>query len=48
MSAESAETSESTEKDDTVFLISWTYPAEAEEGFGARLAQITDTFERSR
>lgn len=44
----SAESVESTEKESTVFLISWTYPAEAEEGFGARLAQITDTFERSR
>ncbi len=39
---------ESEKKDGTVLLISWTYPAEAEEGFGARLAQITGTFERSR
>ena len=28
----------------TVYVISWEYPAEAAEGFGARLAQIANTF----
>ena len=30
---------------DTVYVISWEYPAEAAEGFGARLGRIADTFE---
>ena len=30
---------------DTVYVISWEYPAEAAEGFGARLGQIADTFQ---
>ena len=29
---------------DTVYVISWEYPAEAAEGFGARLGQIANTF----
>ena len=29
----------------TVYVISWEYPAEAAEGFGARLGRIADTFE---
>ena len=31
--------------DGTVYVISWEYPAEAAEGFGARLAQIANTFQ---
>lgn len=31
--------------DGTVYVISWEYPAEAAEGFGARLAQVANTFE---
>ena len=30
---------------DTVYVISWEYPAEAAEGFGARLGQIANTFQ---
>ena len=30
---------------DTVYVISWEYPAEAAEGFGARLGQIAESFE---
>ena len=30
---------------DTVYVISWEYPAEAAEGFGVRLEQIAGTFE---
>lgn len=30
---------------DAVYVISWEYPAEAAEGFGARLGRIADTFE---
>ena len=30
---------------DTVYVISWEYPAEAAEGFGARLGVIADTFQ---
>lgn len=35
----------SAEKDGTVYIVAWTYPEEAIEGFGARLQQIADTFE---
>ena len=31
--------------DGAVAVISWEYPAEAAEGFGARLTQIANTFE---
>ena len=30
---------------DTVYVISWEYPAESAEGFGARLSQMADTFQ---
>ena len=30
---------------DTVYVISWEYPAESAEGFGARLGVIADTFQ---
>ena len=33
------------EGDGVIYVISWEYPAEAAEGFGARLAQIAGTFE---
>lgn len=35
----------SAEKNGTVYIIAWTYPEEATEGFGARLQQIAQTFE---
>lgn len=35
----------SAEKGGTVYLIAWTYPEDAAEGFGARLQQIAETFE---
>ena len=31
--------------DGTVYVISWEYPAESAEGFGARLGQIANTFQ---
>lgn len=33
-----------TEGADAVYLVAWEYPAEAAEGFGARLAQLAETF----
>lgn len=35
----------SAEKNGTVYILAWTYPEEAAEGFGARLQQIAETFE---
>lgn len=35
----------SAEKGGKVYIIAWTYPEEAAEGFGARLQQIAETFE---
>lgn len=35
----------STEGNGAVYIVSWKYPAAAAEGFGARLAQIAETFE---
>lgn len=32
----------------SVYIVAWTYPAEAAEGFGARLGQIANTFETEK